>query len=265
MTEVILRYNGTIDEFIGDAILVVFGAPIRGDDDAARAVACAVEMQLAMEEVNRKIRGKGYPEVSMGIGINTGSVIVGNIGSRKRAKYGVVGKTVNLTSRIESYTVGGQILISRETAETCGHDVRIDGIQEIAPKGVQKPITIYEVGGIGGGFNMFLPEKKRAELPELMRPLPVRFSVVEGKNVNAESYRGTVSRMSGLEAEIRTETAPDRLSNLRITLLGAGRNELGELYAEVIENGLADPPGFRVHITSAPPHVHAFIEYASVF
>ncbi|OQY41773.1 MAG: cyclase, partial [Desulfobacteraceae bacterium 4572_87] len=97
MTEIVLKYQGTIDEFIGDAIFVIFGAPILRDNDAKRAVACAVEMQLAMTQVNAKCREKGYPEVHQGIGINSGQLVVGNIGSKKRMKYGVVGRNVNLT------------------------------------------------------------------------------------------------------------------------------------------------------------------------
>ena len=112
MVEVIQQYQGTIDEFIGDAIFILFGAPVQRDDDAERAVACAMAMQLAMAGVNAQNRAEGLPEVEMGIGIHTGEVVVGNIGSDRRTKYGVVGSHVNLTARIESYTVGGQVLIS---------------------------------------------------------------------------------------------------------------------------------------------------------
>ena len=102
MVEVIQQYQGTIDEFIGDAIFILFGAPVQRDDDAERAVACAMAMQLAMAGVNAQNRAEGLPEVEMGIGIHTGEVVVGNIGSDKRTKYGVVGSHVNLTNRIES-------------------------------------------------------------------------------------------------------------------------------------------------------------------
>ena len=92
MTKIIQKYQGTIDEFIGDGILVIFGAPILRPDDPQRAVACAVEMQLAMASVNDRNRLAGYPEVALGIGINTGEVVMGNIGSKKRIKYAVVGR-----------------------------------------------------------------------------------------------------------------------------------------------------------------------------
>ena len=115
MVTIIKQYHGTIDEFIGDAIFVLFGAPMWREDDAQRAVACAVSMQLAMASINEQNHHDDLPEIEMGIGIDTGQVVVGNIGSPARMKYGVVGSHVNLTSRIQSYTTGGQILISETT------------------------------------------------------------------------------------------------------------------------------------------------------
>ena len=167
MTDIILKYQGTIDEFIGDGILVIFGAPFQRPDDARRAVACAVDMQLAMASVNDRNRQAGYPEVALGIGINTGPMVVGNIGSKKRMKYGVVGSNVNLTARIESYTVGGQIFISENTLNASGDIVRVDNAMQVSPKGVKEPLTIYEVGGIAGDYQLFLPPKPEVDWIEL--------------------------------------------------------------------------------------------------
>ena len=124
MVTVIKQYQGTIDEFIGDAIFVLFGAPVWQEDDAQRAVACAVAMQLAMAAINEQNREDDLPEIEMGIGVHTGQVVVGNIGSPERMKYGVVGSHVNLTSRIQSYTTGGQILISETTRQEVGRSSR---------------------------------------------------------------------------------------------------------------------------------------------
>jgi adenylate cyclase len=112
---VILPYQGTIQELMGDGLLVFFGTPHWQEDDAQRAVACAVAMQAAMATVNETIGREGLPHVEMGIGIHTGEVVVGNIGSYKRTKYGAVGNHVNLAFQIESYTIGGQVLISEAT------------------------------------------------------------------------------------------------------------------------------------------------------
>jgi adenylate cyclase len=112
MVPIINQYQGTVDEIIGDAIFVLFGVPGWQENNAQRAVACAVAMQLAMDVVNEQNRQEDLPEVEMGIGVHTGPVVVGNVGSPERMKYGVVGSHVNLTSRIQSYTTGGQILVS---------------------------------------------------------------------------------------------------------------------------------------------------------
>jgi class 3 adenylate cyclase len=112
MIEIIQRNGGTIDDIIGDAILVLFGAPVAMPDAAQRAVCCGLEMQKAMQEVNEYNFQKGWPEIEMGIALHTGEAVAGNIGSTKRSKYGVIGQPVNLTARIESFTVGGQVLVS---------------------------------------------------------------------------------------------------------------------------------------------------------
>ncbi|MBT6484632.1 MAG: GAF domain-containing protein [Planctomycetaceae bacterium] len=158
MIDIINKHNGMIDAFIGDAILVVFGVPLAKDNDAERAVACAVEMQLAMESVNRENESHGLPAIQMGVGINTGEVIAGNIGSEKRMKYSVIGSPVNLAARIESLTLGGQILISRSTHQEVKDVVRTDGALRVKLKGVTGPVMIYDIGGIAGDHDLHLEE-----------------------------------------------------------------------------------------------------------
>src|SRR5262245_49629970 len=158
MVDVIKKYHGTIDEFMGDATLVLFGAPTWEEDDAQRAVACAVAMQLAMDAVNEQNKKEDLPELEMGIGVHTGQVIVGNIGSTERMKYGVVGSHVNLTSRIQSYTTGGQILISEATRQELAPILKLGKQMEIEAKGIEHPVTLSEVLGIGGPHKLFLPE-----------------------------------------------------------------------------------------------------------
>jgi adenylate cyclase len=120
MSAVIMAHNGTVDEFIGDGILAIFGAPVGRPDDARRATRCALAMQAAVHGINARNREHGLPEIAIGIGLNTGVVVAGNIGSEQRSKYGVVGHTVNLTARIESYTGAGEILASQNTVDEVG-------------------------------------------------------------------------------------------------------------------------------------------------
>lgn len=157
MTEVIIRHGGTIDEFIGDAVLVLFGAPRPLANHAPRAVACAIEMQQVMEEVNRLNDEAGLARVSAGIGINTGEVVVGNIGSAKRLKYGVVGHNVNFTSRIESYTAGGEVLVSGRTRELCGDILQVVREIRVTPKGFDDEVELAYVGALGGDYQLSLP------------------------------------------------------------------------------------------------------------
>ncbi len=147
MTEIIMSHQGTIDEFIGDAILAVFGAPQHRDDDADRAVKCALAMQEAMAAINDINREEGLPEISMGIALNTGDVIAGNIGSERRSKYGFVGHPMNLTSRIEEFTAGGEILVSDSTLQKLKHSYLLGRSQEEKVKGIDQPVLIHHILG----------------------------------------------------------------------------------------------------------------------
>jgi class 3 adenylate cyclase len=248
MTDVIMTEGGTIDEFIGDAILVLFGAPVERDDHARAAVRCAIRMHLAMAEVNRRNGEEDLPAVEMGIGINTGEVVVGNIGSERRAKYGVVGHHVNLASRIESYTLGGQILISDNTLREAGEGVLTAETLTVHPKGVPEPLLLHSVRGIE---DLSLPERAGAVVP-LRAPLAARFAVLEGKDSGGAMTDAEVIALSDREAIVRGE-APEVLSNVKMHVRLAGQPlEASTIYGKVMP---AAGDGFRVHFTSVPPEV----------
>jgi len=147
MTDIIIRHEGTIDEFTGDGILVFFGAPRKLRDHAGRAVACALEMQEALTALNKEYVEIGLPQLRMGIGINTGELIVGNIGSEKRKKYGALGNPINVAFRVESHTNGGEILLTASVYRCIDDDLRICSTREVHLKGIDKPVTLYEVAG----------------------------------------------------------------------------------------------------------------------
>ena len=260
MTEVIMKYQGTIIEFIGDCIFVIFGTPVTRNDDAERAVACAIEMQSAMADVNSRCRESGFPEVEQGIGLNTGEVVVGNIGSDKRTKYGAVGRNVNLTARIESYALGGQILVSESTMASCGPVLRVDDSMEVKPKGVKDPITIYEIGGIDGQFNCHLPEKTPPELVALKRQVTVRFSILEGKHATEEMLEGSVAKLGPRAAIIQSGATAERWTNLKLSFLDAeGVEAVTDVYAKITEYRPESAPEFKVDFTSVTPKAKTFI------
>jgi adenylate cyclase len=156
MTEIVFKWEGTLDKFIGDAILAFWGAPLRQEDHAERAVRCALDMMRRLEELQKKWRSEGKPVLDIGIGVNTGEVLVGNIGAEgMKMDYTVIGDHVNLGSRIEALTRKFEVHILltgftldkvRELIRTgkLGH-VSIKSIARVAVKGKDKSVYIYEI------------------------------------------------------------------------------------------------------------------------
>jgi len=257
MTDIIYKYQGTIDEIIGDAVLVIFGAPFSKHDDACRAIACALEMQLAMNEVNSSNQQMGYPKLAMGIGLNTGEVIVGNIGSARRAKYGVIGSNVNLASRIESYTLGGQILISDKTLNACHQKLRIDKEIQVMPKGLKEPITLYDIGGIGGETSICLPLKQTLSFQRLIDACHIQFSQISCKDTGNENCDGEIIAVANKSHLISSLIIPPPLCNIKIKIYGKdGQIITDEIYAKVDDGSIPIQPGtFVAHITYMPSDV----------
>lgn len=148
MAEVIGRHGGHIDKFLGDAILVVFGLPERRADDAFRALACAIEMQIAMRDIGLLHLAEDLPELYLGIGINTGTVVAGRFGSGSYSEYTLIGDGVNLVSRIEAFSLRGQVLISEATHQACGDAVSVTEPLELRVKGRAEPVLLRELVAI---------------------------------------------------------------------------------------------------------------------
>lgn len=244
MAEVISEYEGMIDEFLGDGILVLFGVPIKQEDDAVRAVSCAIAMQQRLNQVNQTLSQKytNFSPLEMGIGINTGEVIVGNIGSEKRTKYGVVGNTINLTYRIESCTIGGQIYISektREEVEKNQHQIEI--YQSISKhfKGAKQPQTIYDLKAIIGKDVLSL-ETEVEKFYCLSEPKPLTYQVLQGKDIDSNQFPGTLEEISAKRAIIRYELAEQEyiltpLTNIMLNFLDSDLGNSQEaIYAKII-------------------------------
>ena len=265
MADVITHYEGTIDEFMGDGILVLFGAPTAQNNDPERAIACAIAMQLAMKSVNEQMKQWELPTLDMGIGINTGEVVVGNIGSEKRTKYGVVGSQVNLTYRVESYTLGGQILISESTLKEVGEMVIIESEKQVKPKGVKEPISIYEVAGIKGKHNLFLEKNEEIFIP-LPQPLSLEYSVLDGKNIADTKYNGKLVALSenGGMMSYDHEDAQGFISgmtNIKCNLLNTDNSQeiSDDIYAEVLEK-FNTKGGVYLRFTAKPPEIAKQLE-----
>jgi class 3 adenylate cyclase len=248
MTEIITGYGGTINEFIGDAIFAIFGAPLSHPDHAERAAACAIAMQCAMEVVNRLHAERKLPRLEMGIGLNTGEAVVGNIGSEKRAKYGVIGSAVNLAARVEGCTLGGQILMSPYTYH------RIQSIAEVGPplrvevKGIREPLSLYELRAMAGSYAARLPEGASDAGPDVAVTLPLRCWVIEGKFIRPEAINGEVVRLGAGRLDARLERELPLLTNVRLRLdYPTLAQESADLYGKVVSAG-EEAGGWTVRI-----------------
>lgn len=215
MSKVIMEYDGMIDEFIGDAILAVFGVPEKHDDDPLRAIACALAMQNALMELNHELMGEGYPALEMGIGVNTGSVIVGNIGSEMRTKYGIVGTTVNIASRIESNTIGGQVLVGEATYRLVKEWVTSAPTQTVMMKGLKKPLVIYPVTAIGPPYDVDLGFRVAGK-NGIEISLPFHCWKVEHKKIASESMSGETITLNDNEITASIETRLEPLTDIKL-------------------------------------------------
>ena len=252
MTGAIQKYGGTIIEFIGDGILAIYGAPDYFDDHAARAVSAAIEMQSRMPAVNKWNQDRGYPPLEMGIGINTGEVIVGNIGSEKRTKYGVAGSAVNMCGRIESYTTGGQILIPPSTKDSVKEELEITKEITVYPKGAKGEILLSQVVGIGSPYDVHFVYESKTPDP-LAKPAPVCFFRLDGKHKMEGALFGGIIAVANDRAIFATDTKLDLLDNIQIE---AG----GDLYCKVLKEV---PEGYLLQYTAIPAGYWEWIENVS--
>jgi len=152
MVAIVMQEDGVVDKYIGDAIMAVFGAPVPNPQDAVHAVRAAVRMRGALESLNLRLVERGIPALRTGIGIHTGEVVAGNIGSEKRMEYTVIGDPVNVASRLETSTkdLGVDVLISQDTFELTKDIIETRPVREILVKGRAQSVMTYEVLGLRG-------------------------------------------------------------------------------------------------------------------
>jgi adenylate cyclase len=249
MTQVIEHYEGVIDEFIGDAILTVFGIPEEKGDDPLRAVACALAMQQTLAQLNLKMVADGLPPLEMGIGINTGPVVVGNLGSEARTKYGIVGAVVNIASRIESNTVGGQVLVGEATYAHVNAMVTAQPPLTVMMKGLKRPLVCYPVTAIGSPYDIRFSPQPHGSLVELR--LPFHLWHLDGKKVVAGPVTGETRELNASTFIVNTPKTLAPLTNVKLLFTFCQEAHcFSAIYAKVVgveKDG--HPPAYRLHVT----------------
>ena len=145
MTDIIFAHGGTLDKYLGDGLMALFGAPTTTPKDAANALSAAVAMQRRMIGINVELIEEGFPEIGIGIGLHTGEVTVGYIGSERRSEYTAIGDSVNTASRLESNAKGGEILVSEVTAKAAHSRYQLTPRDPISVKNREQPVPLFEV------------------------------------------------------------------------------------------------------------------------
>lgn len=255
MIKIVTHHGGTIDEMFGDSMLVFFGAPAVCEHHREMALTCALAMQHGIEGVNHKNFALGLPAVEMGIGICTGEVMVGTIGSAVRAKYGVVGTAVNLAARIEELTIGGEILVAESTTQGILADLFVVDEYLLEPKGSDGSLRVFSIAGISGANGLHL-SKILTQPMELSRPFKISFCTMNGKHRD-EHFRQAVVTHAG-ERGARLSLSEECLKPfVNLALRIPGTDEI--VYAKVrrIGDHVAD-----IHYTYVPDAAKAVLASA---
>ena len=241
MVAVIQKYRGTVIEFLGDGIFTVFGAPKDVPEHATQAVKCAVEMQAALKDVNEWNAQNGYPNLEMGVGINTGEVVVGNIGSDKKMKYGCMGSTVNITGRLESLTVGGQVFITDNTRKQIKEELIIVSEGSFLPKGSPNELKYCEIKGIGD--IVLTNDMDNIVWQDNPENQDYQFYLLEEKTVGVTTLNGKIIKKSDNErfAILATDAELKEKQNIML------KHEAKRIYAKVIHK---EQEGFVICFTS---------------
>jgi adenylate cyclase len=236
MSEIIFRHHGAIDKFMGDSILVVFEPDAAGlQESVRRAVACAVEMQIAMETLNQQHREEGWPELYFGIGMNTGRVMSALLGSDLYSEHTVIGDEVNLTARIESFSLRGQILVSESTFAQVAGWVKPGDPMDVFVKGKSTTIVLREVMGIPS-LDREVPRQEVRRSPRVPVMLPLRYHEVTKDVVLPEELIGRVLDIGyhGVLAELAQPLLQFEELALAFDLPLVGKR-VSDLYGKVVK------------------------------
>ncbi len=261
MSKVVVRHGGTINKFLGDGMLILFSSSLPKNHHACAGIACAIAMQLEMKTVNMMLNELGFPSLEMGIGINTGEVIIGHIGSKEHTEYTAIGGEVNLAFRIEAATIGNQILIS-EATKAAAESTRLElhRTKEIQVAGFIQPKKVYELLGVGAPYHLYLYAKPETLLP-LDIELPIQYIVLQDQQDSRFFHNARLVKLSQNEAEIKVSSdamhcLPSPQTNIKLHLQPVNQRKGEEAYAKVLRCSILESV-LHIRFTFQPPTVAA--------
>lgn len=265
MSEIVFRHHGTIDKFMGDSIMVLFGAPLEHEDDVKRALACAIEMQVAMHALNDEHLAEGLPELYMGIGINTGTVMAGKFGSAAYSEYTVIGDEVNLASRIEAFSLRGQVLISETTCQRCAGYIEVSEPMEVFVKGKAQVVRLRELLAIPS-LDLRVPRQEIRRSHRVEVKLPCVLHAIQNKIVLPISIKGRIRDIGYHGVLVELDHGLDVHTDVKLEFdLHLVDYHASDIYAKVVKVG-QDADGFfaGLEFTSVNPdtnmHIQLFVQ-----
>lgn len=252
MNSIIQGHGGLIDKYMGDAILAVFGVGANPEEHALRAVTCAIAMQIEMEAVNAENLSHGFPEIFIGIGVNSDIVSAGMLGSELHSEYTVIGNGVNLASRIECHCLRGQVLISDQTLAQTGQALDVDVVNRVRVKGKAEPVDLYEVIGLTGDSSMKVPRREIRKNIRVELSADLAFQILQDKKVLPEIHRAKIRDLSSNGMFATSSIQLERLTNIRLVMsLSILSTITTEIYAKITSvRQLADGYGYGIEFTS---------------
>jgi adenylate cyclase len=219
MTEVVFAHEGTIDKFMGDSLMVRFSDSPSGKDPVERALACSVDLQVAMDELNLHHRENALPELYLGIGISTGPVFVGTLGSELYEAHTVIGEEVNIAARIEAFSLRGQVLISESTYQRCSEFVKTGEPFPLHVKGKSDPIVVRELLEIPK-LSKVVPRREVRKSPRVKVGIALHYQVIQTDVTLPQQHKGTILVLGyhGILADIKERLPVGTEVKIRVDL-----------------------------------------------
>jgi adenylate cyclase len=235
MSDIIDKHGGVIDKFMGDSIMVLFGVHDEKEMTLSSTLACAIEMQIAMNDINVISQSLGMANLYMGIGINTGEVVAGTLGSDIYREYTVIGDQVNLVSRVEAQSLRGQILLSENTYNLSKNFTEIGDMNEVHVKGKREAVKMYELLALNIPKRLEVPRREIRSSPRVEVNIPLEYNLLDGKKVLSTYYTGNVIDISYGGLFVMTDVALESFVEIKmsvsLSLMGTGTSEI---YARVL-------------------------------
>lgn len=238
MIEIIQSHDGVVDKLIGDSILAIFKYE---NDDIDNVLACAIEMQNAMKDINDNNRKLSLPSIHMGIGINTGEVATGYLGNSSYHEYTAIGNEVNLASRVEAFSMRGQVLLSDNSYNICKEKVQVGNSYDIHPKGAIRPLKIYELLEIEKPNKLLLESENDRSAPRINVDLLISYRLIDKAKTLSEAFEGHTLDISYNGLKIRTANKIEPLSEILIEVTSSiFDTEKSSAYAKVKHSTFED-------------------------